>query len=338
MKSSASESVVVSGGTWVYSPEQLPYATEKAHPYFTAPEGQTLSESLRNSAGREAKLISFHMESGWLITTWGGLVVMSGNERMDRELSSGKGQRLFFQFPAPTLRDTVVALQRNSSNYFHFVTEVMPSLMAWEKNLHDSDPIAVAAAPFASSLLRLAGFKQPVSLLHQPASIRASNVNLLRLLPVGYFNLALLRELSRRVVHSVNPGTPSQEIVFLSRARKDRRILTNEGEALEIIRRRFPSVDLVVPGEMSVEDQVRRCHSARIIFATHGAHATNLLWSDRLEHFVELGAKKDRTSIAMAGLLGAHTQHCLSHPITPGEHWSDHTCELDALKNIVAAL
>src|SRR6185295_16947228 len=105
---------------------QLPYATEKAHPYFTAPEGQTLAASLRNSAGRDAQLISFPMNSGWLITTWGGLVVMSGNEQMDHELSSGNGQRLYFEFPSPTLRDAVVALQRNSSNYFHFLTEVMP--------------------------------------------------------------------------------------------------------------------------------------------------------------------------------------------------------------------
>ena len=106
---SASASVTVHGGAWVYSPEQLPYATERAHPYFTAPEGQTLAASLRSSAGRDAQLISFQMDSGWLITTWGGLVVMSGNDRMDQELSSGNGQRLYFQFPAPTLRDTVVA-------------------------------------------------------------------------------------------------------------------------------------------------------------------------------------------------------------------------------------
>jgi hypothetical protein len=82
----------------VYSPEQLPYATEKPHPYFTAPEGQTLAESLRNSAGRDAQLISFQMESGWLITTWGGLVVMSGNEGLDDEMSSGNGQRCSSSF------------------------------------------------------------------------------------------------------------------------------------------------------------------------------------------------------------------------------------------------
>jgi capsular polysaccharide biosynthesis protein len=236
------------------------------------------------------------------------------------------------------LRDAVVALQRNSSNYFHFLTEVMPSLMTWQNNLHENDTIAVASAPFASSLLQLAGFKQRVSLLRQPASIRATNVKLLRMLPVGYFNPALLRELSRRVVRSVNPGNAGHEVLFLTRARRDRRNLTNESEVLEMVRQRFPNVDVVIPGELAVEDQVRRCHSARIVIASHGAHAANLLWSDRLEQFVELGAKEDRSTIAMARLLGAHTHHCLTHPITPSEHWSDHTCELKILKKILTAL
>jgi hypothetical protein len=75
-----------------------------------------------------------------------------------------------------------------------------------------------------------------------------------------------------------------------------------------------------------------------IVIAPHGAHAANILWSNRLEHFVEIGAREDRSTFAMARLLGAETHHCISQPMTPGDHWSDHTCELEALKKMLSAL
>jgi hypothetical protein len=334
----AAASVPVLGGDWAWSPDQLPYSTEKPHPYFTAPEGRSLAESLRNSSGRNALLHSFNMESGWLICTNSGLVVKSSDELADQEISSGSGSRMYFQFPVPTLRDAVVAVQRNSSNYYHFLTEVVPSLMAWEKHIHETDTIAVMEAPFARHVLRLAGFNQRISLLPQPAAIRAIDVKLLRLLPVGYFNPGLLRELSARVVRGAKANRCGQEVLFLTRAKRDRRNLTNESEAVEIVRRKFPNVDIVTPGDLPVEDQVRRCDNARIVIAPHGAQAANLLWSNRLEHYVEIGVQEDRFSIAMARLLGAQTHHCASRPTTPGDRWSDHACETGSLRRILDSL
>jgi len=333
-----SASVAVRGGTWVYPPEKLPYSTEEPHPYFTAPEGGQLAESLRNSSGQDALLQSFHMKSGWLLSTWAGLVVKSGDALTNQEISSGSGPRLYFQLPVPTLRNAVVAMQRNTSNYYHFIAEVMPSLMSWQNHLHDTDTIAVTENSFARDILRLAGFRQQVCLLPQPAAIRAIDVRLLRLLPVGYFNPALLRELSARVVCSAKANRSGREVLFLTRASRDRRNLLNEREAVEVVRRKFPNVDFMTPGALPVADQVRRCDNARIVFATHGAHAVNLLWSNRLEHFVELGVEDNPFSIAMARVLGVETQRCPSQPVTSTDRWSDHTCDIESLKRIVDRL
>lgn len=100
------------------------------------------------------------------------------------------------------------------------------------------------------------------------------------------------------------PG-PAEDLLFLSRSDSPDRVLVNEAElgaALAPLGFRT-----VVPGTMSVADQIRAFSRARVIVAAHGAGLTNMIFAPRDALIVEITS----TNIAimddfrfMAGALG----------------------------------
>jgi len=238
------------------------------------------------------------------------------------------------------LRNTTVAIQRNSNHYWHFVTEVLPSLIAWERHLHNTDSIAITGSDFAVPLLRLAGFNRRLLTVRQPSAIRVMNVNLLKLLPSGYLNPTLLFELSSRIVSAAKSDRSRPEVVFLSRTRNDSRALLNVGEVVEIIRRRFRKLEIVCPGGLSVEDQVCSLLNARIVIAPHGSQATNMLWSRSLEHYIEIvpDGNDDQSYATLASVMGGQVHYCPSKSVNPQDHYSNHDCDLEKLRGILSRL
>jgi capsular polysaccharide biosynthesis protein len=90
------------------------------------------------------------------------------------------------------------------------------------------------------------------------------------------------------------PG-PAADLLFLSRSDSADRVLVNEAELVAAL---APlGFRAVVPGTMSVADQIRAFSRARAIVAAHGAGLTNMIFAPRDALIVEITS----TNIAMMG-------------------------------------
>jgi capsular polysaccharide biosynthesis protein len=74
-------------------------------------------------------------------------------------------------------------------------------------------------------------------------------------------------------------------------------------------------LDVIFPGELPLEQQIRRLADARIVVASQGAHAANILWAEGLEHYIEITANGDDYVAAMARALGAEVHFCFGAPV-----------------------
>ncbi len=333
-------SIHVTGGTWWYPAHTLAHPTLDAHPYFADGGMGILARSLRASGGRDATLSSVRLPSAWLLSSSTGLRVLSGNDQLDRDMSCGSQANRLARVSALHLRGAHIALQRNGANFHHFVAELLPSLIAWEDAIPHDAALAVPASAFAHPLIRMIELPQDVVLVPPSAVVRGHDVTVHRLLPVGYLNRALLTEVAERVRRAAGVGSsrPGSDVIYLTRGPAETRALTNDADALRIIRDCFPSVDVIVPGSLPIEEQVRRLAHVRVLIAPHGAHATNILWSQRLEHYVDISPLGDKHFVSLAQVLGAQAHMVPSQLANPADWYSSHTCDLDALRAVLASL
>lgn len=337
----ASHSLLLQNGRWWQHDPSNPSTSF----YFSASEGQALFNSLVRSHGTEALLSSYAIESGWLLNTWSGLITLSNNRQAAREVSCGCGDRLAVGPRIRGIRESFIALQRNQTNYAHFLVEVAPSLIAFERVIQNAPNLTIGAG-FGREILRRAGFKLKINCAAPPSLLRVSHVEVMRMLPSGYIQPNLLRELVNRVNDSVRPEQNGSEVVFLIRSPRDNRQLQNWREAANSISEIYPDLDIVIPGDISFAEQVRRLSRARIVVAAQGAHAINLLWATRLEHYLEITANGDRYVAAVAEALGVHVHFCYGKPLaSAGEalpysqlQFADFSIDTDVLAAAVRSL
>lgn len=332
-------SVLVTDGIWWYPKDHLPYPDTLSHPYFRTPsEAPTLTTSLVKSGGRDALLTAAHFRVALLRTSWAGLRISSVDNEADRELSSGTAS-----FPRSIVRihDACVALQRNDTNYGHFITEILPSLVAWESSSLMPRRLVVAKSAFGEPLLRLIGFKGVVTQLASPCMALATDVTVLRLLPAGMYHPVLLREVARRAhAGAAAHHTPSQKVVFLTRSASATRRLTNEPQVIRAIRGVFPDIDVFYPGDATVLEQVARMTNAQVVISTFGAQAMNMVWATKMKQFVEITFydKRQRCFAALAQALGASAHTVPSRARRAKDHYSDHECDIHLLTSTLQFL
>jgi capsular polysaccharide biosynthesis protein len=303
-------SVLVRDGHWWQHDPSNPATSF----YFSTPEGRTLFTSLVGSGGSEARISSWAIDSGWLLNSWCGLVALCGNRTVAEEVSSGCGERLAVGPRIHRISDGFIALQRNQANYAHFLVEVATSLVAFESRVA-AFPRLTIGSRFGREILQRAGFRQEITIAPPQSLLRVRQVEVLRMLPSGFLQPALLHELALRVRASLPPGSPGAEVVLLIRSPRDTRQLVNWREVAACLTAHFPALDVVIPGELPLEEQIRRLAAARIVVAAQGAHAANILWAERLEHYIEITANGDGYVAAVARALGARVHTCFGVPV-----------------------
>jgi capsular polysaccharide biosynthesis protein len=306
-----SHSVLVRDGHWWQHDPTNPATSF----YFTAPEGWMLFDSLVRSRGEEARICSYAIDRGWLLNTWSGLITLCADRSAAQEVSSGCGDRMAVGPRIHRIEDSFVALQRNQNNFAHFLVEVGSSLLAFEGRLA-AFPRLTIGSRFGREILRRAGFRQEIAIAPPHSLLRVRRVEVMRLLPSGFLQPDLLHELAGRLRHSLGPVAPGQEVVLLLRSPDDCRRLVNWQDLVGRLSSRFPGLDVVFPGELPLAEQIRRLASARIVLASQGAHAVNLLWAERLEHYIEITANGDGYVEAVARALGARVHRFFGAPVS----------------------
>ncbi len=249
-------------------------------PRFTA-----MQRSWFEPPSATATIRHFWLEQVTLDSSWG---VLFRNEQRIKE-----SKYLIFDAEFDNIRvtpDSVTTLPacesfglgRNNghNNYYHWLAQCLPAI---EARFRYADPKAITLAvprltAWQERTLQLLGFASVGRLTLEPNRqycfprlAYSEYLNGLSSFQVSLLAKTLFQRMSQAV--EGRPDVPS-EIVYVARTDSTLRVVLNEAELIDQLGKR--GVRIIVPGELSIDEQIRAFRDARLVLGPHGAGLANV--------------------------------------------------------------
>jgi hypothetical protein len=226
---------------------------------------------------------------------------------------------------------------RFSGNYFHWITEALPRLLAGGTDVKSS-PVILPASYRQFSLieesLKIAGFS--VKYLKEKKFYLLRNVLFItHFETAGNYNDYFIQKTRETLTKDLG-CIPSSRFVYISRTKADRRKIANEADLLPVLSKfRF---EIVYCEDLSLQKQRILFSQTKILVSNHGAGLTNMVFLPKGSSVLELRYKDDKHnncyfSLASALDIDYYYQQCL--PVNP--ELDSYEADLIADKEIFAA-
>ena len=203
-----------------------------------------------------------------------------------------------------------VFLQRNGANYFHFVTEVLSSILEWGKHglfsVARLDEILVPSGRFVGPLVAALGLGLRPREVRDGTLLWISRGVAPQRIPAQFTAPDSLARLAM-VIRNAFPGPGAGSVIYIRRGRNVTRSVINEEAVLDTLRRAFRGVAIIDPAAMSLREQVACMAQAKVVVTPHGAQATNLLWANAPSALIEIAdpSQDPHEYRELAGVVGA---------------------------------
>jgi capsular polysaccharide biosynthesis protein len=181
-------------------------------------------------------------------------------------------------------RRVYCGFNRHYQNYAHWITQCVPAIAGYTVEPEFADGILLLPPLPASyeNALSLAGIRLPEIVRVDPnRGVAAEELVYSSLLSHHYAPSRLARGVFARMAQSVRamqgPNTPLlHERIYVSRADSAARPMTNEPQLSA--RLAELGIKSIVPGAMTIEEQVRQFDAARLVVGPHGAGLGNIVF------------------------------------------------------------
>jgi capsular polysaccharide biosynthesis protein len=195
--------------------------------------------------------------------------------------------------PKEIIEEAYLGIQDWSANYFHWMTEALPSLVALY-NVKDKIDVPVL---LVSSSLKHKHINETLELLglivhhydiHKSISI--SKLHAIRIPVVGAYNEPFLLNMRNAFFEKINIDIENKPFrrIYISRKKAVRRKIINQDELLIFLSdHKFETVFLE---DYTVEHQIKLLYETQIVIAPHGAGLTNILFMQANTKVIELKA------------------------------------------------
>lgn len=188
-------------------------------------------------------------------------------------------------------RHCTVFLQRNGGNYFHFVTEVLASILEWWRHGLFSDArfkdILVPSGRFVGPLVSALGLGLRPREVREGTLLWISRGVAPQRIPAQFTAPDSLARLGM-VIRDAFPGPAAGSVLYVRRRRGVIRSVLNEEAVVDALRRAFGRVVIIDPAAMPLGEQVACMAQAKVVVTPHGAQATNLLWANAPSALIEI--------------------------------------------------
>ena len=270
---------------------------ERSMPHGSPPRHQAFVQALATEIPARYTL---ELEGGTAVGDFGANVTRGGV--LDYQTSAYFGidgwreHPVFLRPRLPAVEDFAGTLLNltscgTSSNYYHFLFDVLPRYGTFEEALPGRVPDAVLvphATRYQRELLALAGIDLPML---QPSPGRAVRADRLLVPSTPNRDLAAPRWVTRWLRDRLppSPGRQRGGRLYLTRGDKpNTRRYVQESELWPSLESRgFVRLD---PGTLSVQEQIDCFHAAEVIVAPHGAALSNLVFCQPGTRVLELFA------------------------------------------------
>ena len=327
---------------WYYGDRYLADSRLSDHPYFKGGVSSSLAKSIYSSSGSSARITLHKLDLSVVAYSDQGCLCLDYSFSRLKHLCRGS---LDFAGVSPRVHrlcsDSILLLQRNQTNYYHFVTELAVTLFALLESTHEPLPVIyLVDTSFARYVISALGLESIARFIPRSGVLVCERVGFPDVLPTGVYVPNILHSLRRRLLsYSMNEarvfGSRSPRVLILNRSSGDGRKLLNIQAVFDCVSSYFPGAEVIQCGEMSMQEQILKCSEVEVFISPHGAQSVNIVWSSKVKHFVEIIYDVDRAHGALASCMGAEVHYVLSAPGQAGNHWADHSCPLGQLEAVM---
>ena len=229
-----------------------------------------------------------------------------------------------------------VFLQRNGANYFHFVTEVLSSILEWERHGLFSDArfkdILVPSGRFVGPLVSALGLGLRPREVREGTLLWISRGVAPQRIPAQFTAPDSLTRLGK-IIRDAFPGPAAGSVIYVRRRRDVIRSVVNEEAVVDAVRRAFGRVAVIDPVAMTLGEQVACMAQAKVVVTPHGAQATNLLWANAPSALIEIAeARQDPHEYReLARVVGANHFPVNAREVRVGSV-AGYVCDLQSLE------
>jgi len=224
-----------------------------------------------------------------------------------------------------------------SGNYFHWITEALPRLLAGGTDVKSSAvllPASYHQFSFIEESLKIAGFS--VRYLDEKNFYLLRNILFITHFATGGNYNDYFIQKTRETLNKDIATAPPSRLVYISRAKAERRKIANEEDLLPVLTK-F-QFEIVYCEDLSLQEQRNLFSQTKILVSNHGAGFTNMIFMPKDSSVLELRYKDDNHnncyfSLASALEINYYYQQCL--PVSPQS--DPYEADLIADKEIFAA-
>lgn len=271
------------------------------HAYFADGGQLEVKQSLVRSHGRSVTLRAVDVSNALLLHRGCGSRFVRPSGRTIKEASTGPidCNPIVRRALVSTLQHRVaiqthqctVFLQRNGANYFHFITEVLSSILEWGRHGLFSESrfvdVLVPSGRFVAPLVAALGLGLRPREVREGTVLWISRGVAPQRIPAQFTAPDSLTRLAM-VIRDAFPGPAAGSVIYIRRRRDVTRSVINEEAVLSTLRQAFGRVAIVDPVAMSLAEQVACMAQAKVVVTPHGAQATNILWADAPTALIEI--------------------------------------------------
>ncbi len=242
--------------------------------------------------------------------------------------------------PKETIGEAYLGIQDWSANYFHWMTETLPSLVALD-GVKDKTTIPVL---LVSSSIRHKHINETLQLLGYPLyyydihkTIKISKLHSIKIPVVGSYNEPFLLNMRNAFFHKLNLMEQIKPFrkIYISRRKATRRKIVNQDD-LSILLSSY-DFETVFLEDYTIEHQIKLLYETQCVIAPHGAGLTNILFMQPETKVIELKAHNNDywCFFSMARLAKLHYSYLLCESDRENHRDADININLLELERIV---
>ena len=192
------------------------------------------------------------------------------------------------------LKDAIFIHDRHSTNYFHWVCDVLPKICIKEKYIKKSDLFILPnfKTDFQKQSLKLIGVKN-IYQLQEENYLKIKNLKYIsELYPSGNPSPDIFIKMRNKILSNFKIKSKNRKI-YISRRKSHRRRLINENNFEKQLS--LCGFEIHYMEEYNFKKQVQICAESKIIVGLNGAGLLNFIWMQPGSKVIDIRVKNDDT-------------------------------------------
>lgn len=241
--------------------------------------------------------------------------------------------------------NVVTCLPGGGYNLHHFLFEILPALLTFKDEIRAFDALILGSTPgatFLDEFNEILELSQNLILIPINSSLRVKKSANITAVPFRIYPVEKIKEIRMAMLEKCGlTHDQVSPVVFIGRQDNDRnrRILVNESDVLDLLKSVYGRVEIVRPGVTKISETVKCIQGARVLIGPTGGNLAHLIWALDLELFIEIvpvGYPGKTETEELSQILGFEYQRVDSKSIQDGDWvYSDQECQLEILGSLL---